>query len=169
MAVPQGSQIALYLPRAFFADSWSVSVPSKNITAMTLYIESMRRMPGWANALMQLRNNIWATVGLKNLGSFKEILHVKHACDYIKGDRVGIFTVVSNEHHEVVLEDCDKHLNVRVSFYINDLGDQSHIAVTTVVHVKNWLGRLYMIPVFPIHKLILWRSMAQIRAIYKSQ
>lgn len=167
MVVPQGSQIVSYLPRAFFADCWTVSVPSKNITAMTLYIESMRRMPSWANGLMRLRNKIWATIGIKNLGSFNEILHLKHACDYIEGDRVGIFTVVTNQRNEVVLEDCDKHLNVRVSFHISDQGPQTSVAVTTVVHVKNWLGRLYMVPVYPIHKLILWRSMRQIRAIYK--
>lgn len=27
--------------------------------------------------------------------------------------------------------------------------------MTTVVHVHNWLGRLYMLPVAPLHKIIV--------------
>jgi hypothetical protein len=78
------------------------------------------------------------------------------ASDYQVGDRVGIFTLISNSANEVLLGDSDKHLNVVVS--VHKQADSAHqgvtVTVTTVVHVHNWLGRLYMLPVTPAHKVI---------------
>jgi hypothetical protein len=52
--------------------------------------------------------------------------------------------------------DLDKHLDVVLSIYKhphNQNGTQS-ISVTTVVQIHNLLGRIYMLPVTPLHKLI---------------
>lgn len=75
---------------------------------------------------------------------------------YLPGDRVGIFTLIANTADEVLLGDKDKHLDVVLSVHkateVNS--GQVLVAVTTVVHVHNWFGALYMFPVTPMHRII---------------
>ena len=83
--------------------------------------------------------------------------------DYRPGDRVGIFTLIENTPDEVMLGDSDKHLEVVLSVHCaRPTGQPVRVTVTTVVHTKNRLGRLYMLPVKPMHRLI---SPAVLRAI----
>ncbi|WP_419723785.1 DUF2867 domain-containing protein [Vibrio sinaloensis] len=39
--------------------------------------------------------------------------------------------------------------------------------VTTVVHIKNWLGRVYMLPVAPMHKIIVPSSLKALERQYQ--
>ena len=114
-------------------------------------------MPSWVNALMSLRNQVVSKLGLKNLGSFSNIQQGKLAADYEVGDRVGIFILYDNTHQEVILEDQDKHLGVKLSFYIDPEidGGSAKVHATTVVHVNNTLGKVYMFLVKPAHKVIV--------------
>ncbi len=109
---------------------------------------------------MATRNRVVSIFGLKNLGGFSQIDAKKMESDYRPGDRVGIFTIISRSANEVLLGDKDKHLNVVVSVHKRVEADSGMtlVTVTTVVHVKNWLGRLYMLPVAPAHRVIA-RSM----------
>ena len=52
--------------------------------------------------------------------------------------------------------DRDKHLDVVLSVYKHplDQGGVQSVSVTTVVHIHNLLGRIYMLPITPLHKLI---------------
>ena len=95
-------------------------------------------------------------VGLKNLGAFDQIDKSKAECDYKPDDRVGIFTLVANTFDEVLLCDKDKHLDVTLSVHRAAEADTGAlvVTVTTVVHVHNLLGRLYMLPVTPMHRII---------------
>ncbi|MYN06281.1 DUF2867 domain-containing protein [Pseudoduganella aquatica] len=70
------------------------------------------------------------------------------------GDRVGIFSILYLSDDEVILGDADKHLKVCVS--VRKLSEaRSAVAVSTVVHIHNLLGRVYMLFVAPVHKLIV--------------
>lgn len=95
-------------------------------------------------------------VGLKNLGAFDKINKLKPECDYKPDDRVGIFTLINNTFDEVLLGDKDKHLDVTLSIHRAVDVDTGAVVVTvtTVVHVHNLLGRLYMLPVVPVHRII---------------
>ena len=76
---------------------------------------------------------------------------------------MGIFTLVENTPDEVLLGDSDKHLDVVLSVHCaRAAGQPVRVTVTTVVHTKNRLGRLYMLPVKPMHRLI---SPSVLRAI----
>jgi hypothetical protein len=56
------------------------------------------------------------------------------------------------------------HLQVVVSVHRRAEGESGTtlVTLTTVVHVKNWLGRLYMLPVAPVHRVI---ARAMVRAV----
>ncbi|WP_211206857.1 DUF2867 domain-containing protein [Thiolinea disciformis] len=79
--------------------------------------------------------------------------------------RIGIFTLFENSFDEVLLGDRDKHLDVMLSVHRRVLNTGQHvcITVTTVVHIHNWLGKLYMIPVKPMHRIIVPRVLSNIR------
>ncbi|EHU2070762.1 DUF2867 domain-containing protein, partial [Acinetobacter baumannii] len=109
--------------------------------------------PQWIEWSMNMRNKITSKIGLKDLGSFKQIDTHKKENEYVAGDRIGIFTFLQRTENELVIGDDDKHLNVTLSIYKNE--DTQVLTVTTIVHIKNWLGRLYMLPVIPAHRKIV--------------
>ncbi|GLQ71848.1 DUF2867 domain-containing protein [Vibrio penaeicida] len=159
MTFQSNAQIHQFISGAYFHDTFTTYIQNHNQSAMDVYIELMSKSPQWVNALMDLRNRIVGVFGLKNLGKMRELQSDKKAADYRVGDRVGIFTLHSVNRQEVILKDNDKHLNVKVSFYLEDLGDRIQVHATTVVHVHNNLGRLYMLFVTPAHKIIVPSSL----------
>ena len=155
-AVPPASEINARLPGAYFHDCYVISVPYSTHTALSYFLTALEKTPAWVNSLMGLRNKIVRLVGLKDLGGLGQLSPSKPASAYAPGDRVGIFTLISNSPDEALLGDRDKHLDVVLSIYKHPLGqgDVQSISVTTVVHIHNLLGRIYMLPVTPLHRLI---------------
>eukprot|EP01034_Spumella_vulgaris_P027324 gene27324-34024_t len=114
-------------------------------SALALYLDVVARTPGWVNRLMALRNRVVGLFGLKNLGHLNGATTLRPAGEYKLGDRVGIFSILYLSEAEVILGDTDKHLKVRVS--VRKLGEpRSAIAVSTVVHIHNLLGRFASCP-----------------------
>lgn len=160
---PAGSRIADRLAGADFFDAWSIDAADPSLSALGQFLKAVQTTPRWVETCMNLRNRAVQLVGLKDLGELSEINPAKPPADYRPGDRVGIFTLFENTPDEVLMGDRDKHLDVVLSVHCaRPAGQPVRVTVTTVVHTKNWLGRLYMIPVKPMHKLI---SPSVLRAI----
>lgn len=152
---PTGSRIASRLAGADFCDAWAIDAADPTLSALGQFLKSLQATPRWVNACMTLRNRAVQLVGLKDLGELSTIDPAKPDTDYRPGDRVGIFTLFENTPDEVLLGDRDKHLDVVLSVHCARHPDRPvRVTVTTVVHTKNRLGRLYMLPVRPTHKLI---------------
>lgn len=101
-----------------------------------------------------------AWFGLKDLGKLSVVEKGRSPESYRIGDRVGIFSIVSMTDQEVILEDADKHLSAQISIYVSP--EQPYkIATSTVVHVNNWLGRVYLFFVVPVHKFIVPAMLAR--------
>ena len=154
--VPTPSAIAAYLPGAYFHDSWAITAGEPDLSALGQFLKALQATPPWVNALMTIRNRMVAALGLKNLGTLSRIDPAKPASAYLPGDRVGIFTLIANTADEVLVGDKDKHLNVVLSVHKATEGNSGRVrvTVTTVVHVHNWFGALYMLPVTPMHRII---------------
>jgi hypothetical protein len=162
---PNGSAIRSLLPGAYFHDAWVVEAGDPSLSALDQFLKAAAATPSWVNQLMSLRNTLVGLVGLKNLGSLPS---AQPSHSYRPGQRVGIFTLISATEDEAVLGDSDKHLDVTLSVFKSrpEPGSAVMVTVTTVVHVHNLLGRLYMLPVTPLHKLIVpsvMRAVAQPR------
>lgn len=154
--VPASSALAASLPGAYFHDAWAIAPLDSSASALDMFLKVTAGTPGWINTLMALRNRVVALVGLKNLGTLSGVDPHKPASAYRIGDRVGIFTLFANTPNEVLLGDKDKHLDVMLSVHktVDARSGQVLATVSTVVHVHNWLGRLYMLPVTPMHRVI---------------
>ena len=114
--------------------------------------------PKWVEKLMKIRDSLVGFLGLKTtskLGSRDEILaNIK--CKV--GDQLGLFKVFYKTANEVVLGENDKHLNFRVSLLYesnSDFPDAKNVIITTTVKFNNLFGKLYFLPVKPIHGLIV--------------
>ena len=154
--IPPDSVINAQLPGAYFHDCYSIDVPNSNRTALGHFLIALARTPPWVDFVMTLRNKIVKVVGMKDLGRLGDVNLSKPESAYAPGDRVSIFTLVSNTPNEVLLEVHEKYFDVVLSIFKHSPchhGKQA-ISQTTVVHVSNLLGRLYMLPVTPAHKFI---------------
>lgn len=152
--VPRNSDIAKLLPGAYFFDSYGMPLAHAGRSALEIYLDVIRKTPAWVDFLMALRNHVVRLFGLKYLGNLGEVKKLKTASEYRVGDRVGIFSLLSMTDSEIILGDSDKHLDVKVSVCkLEDVGRES-LAITTVVHIHNLLGRVYMFFVTPFHRII---------------
>jgi Protein of unknown function (DUF2867) len=153
---PVNSRASQLLLGASFHDAWRVTSGRIDRSALEHFLAAAEKTPRWVNAAMGARNRIVQRFGLKHLGALDNLDGTRKSMDYVPGDRVGIFTLFENSFDEVLLGDRDKHLDVVLSVHRRLLpgGQAVEVTLTTVVHVKNLLGRLYMLPVTPAHRII---------------
>ena len=162
IAVPSASAIGNQLQGADFFDAYEMPLEHGGRSALEIYLDVIRKTPGWVDFLMASRNRIVLLFGLKNLGHLGEVTLTKEASAYKIGDRIGIFSLLSASDDEVILGDSDKHLDVKVSICKLTHGAQDFVAVSTIVHIHNLLGRVYMFFVVPFHKLIVPATLARV-------
>jgi hypothetical protein len=104
---------------------------------------------------MKVRNSIVRLFGLEVSG--KEAQEQDY---YPLGSRLMIFTVSARNENEIVMEEDDKHLKFRTSVLVDR--EKSEIYLTTVVKFHNWGGRLYFIPVKPVHRMLVKSQLKKI-------
>ncbi|SFJ19969.1 DUF2867 domain-containing protein [Celeribacter neptunius] len=101
-------------------------------------------MPGWADALLRLRNTLVKPLGLKT-----------ESTDTGDG---AIFPVEYEGADELILGTDDRHLNFRICLR----QDAGRVHMATWVHRNNVLGRAYLMLVMPFHRLITRDAMRRI-------
>jgi Protein of unknown function (DUF2867) len=147
---PPGARIRAQLPGAHFHDAWAIAAARPELSPLEQFLRAARATPAWVESCMRLRNRLVQPFGLKNLGDMAALQPNRSASAYGVGDRVGIFTLFEQHSDELLLGDRDRHLDVTLS--VHQTGGV--VTLTTVVHVHGLLGRLYMLPVAPMHHLI---------------
>lgn len=152
-AIPTESALSRYAAEADFSDAYHTANPLPALSALQIWLETVKKTPRWIALAMHMRNAVVRRLGLKDLGSLTELDLFKTAQDYQVGDRLGIFTIVSIAAGELVLCDRDKHLDVYLSLCKVHAG--RGVVVSTAVKTHNLLGRLYMLPVKPMHRRIV--------------
>ncbi len=114
--------------------------------------------PKWIDKLFAFRNKLASLFGLKTSGKIadKQKIIDNFTCE--KGEQLGLFKVFEKTSDEIILGEDDKHLNFRVSLFIdkeNENKTKKNLIITTTVKFNNWFGLLYFLPVRPFHKLIV--------------
>jgi hypothetical protein len=159
---PPAARIASEIRGSDFHDCYAMPLAHEGRSALAIFLDVVARTPRWVETLMGLRNRIVSLFGLKNLGHLGALPPLKEAADYRIGDRVGIFTLLSATDDEVILGDSDKHLDVKLSVCKVVREGREAVAVTTVVHIHNLLGRIYMAFIAPMHRIIVPASLARL-------
>ena len=113
--------------------------------------------PKWIDTLLAFRNNVVKWFGLKTAGN---LTNRQQQLENFKGEpdeRIGLFKVFHKSENEIILGEDDKHLDFRVSLYLdeNTETNQNQLTISTLVKFNNIFGKLYFMPVLPFHKLIV--------------
>lgn len=176
--LPEASRIRLALPGADFADCYVAADPAPGLSPMQAWLDTVACTPAWTRLLMAWRNRLVRLVGLKDLGGIGELdarARRKTAAEFRVGDRVGIFDIRHLGEDEVLMGQDDRHLEVQVSLCKRqrlgaDGRNEPVIALGTVVHIHNPLGRAYMGLITPFHRLIAPAMLrAGVRAMSRPQ
>lgn len=136
-----------------YADSFVVSLNGIRPTIEQVGKSFFTTSPAWIAKLLLLRDKVGRMIGLKTAGDAgkRDELLAHFRCEV--GERIALFHVLDKNENEVIFGEDDKHLNFRVSLYIDKL--KSTLTVTTFVKRHNWLGKTYFLFVKPFHKIIV--------------
>jgi hypothetical protein len=153
-SVPRDSALSALESTADYCDAFEVSLEDDRRSALYWYLDFASRTPKWIDFLMAIRNTAVRLFALKNVGNLADVPPATSAEHLQAGDRVGIFTIRTVCDKEAVFEIIDSHLDVVLSVY-KEGGAAPKVKVITMVFYHNRLGRLYMIPVAPMHRLVV--------------
>src|SRR4051794_28223290 len=92
------------LAGAQFADAFSITTETTDLTARDAATRMLSHSPPWVDALMQLRDLIVAPFGLKTA----------HSARHANVDKVGFFPVLSETPQRLIAGFNDNHLDFRV-------------------------------------------------------
>jgi len=110
-------------------------------------------LPGIALAF-RIRDAISVRFGVKRIGGFTG----RHATPPKVGEKLDFFVVERIAPKILTLSERDRHLDVVTC--ITTTGQR--LTITSSVKVHNLFGRLYMIPVAPAHRLIVWAMLRRL-------
>jgi hypothetical protein len=122
--------------------------------------------PKWADHLLVLRDKIVGLFGLKTTKSLVRSKGQSEGAKYQIGESLGMFKLFDKSDNEFVLGENDKHLDFRVSLFLESLDyetDKMRLSITTAVKFNNNLGRVYFFPVKPIHKILVRTMLKDIK------
>ncbi len=164
-AIPESSAFARLPPGwATWSDAWEVPIGRSDATAFDLFTATMGPQPVWLDAALRLRDRIGGLFGIQPVGAFSRETRANppDRASVAKGDRLGIFTVLDIDDDELFVGEDDRHLDYRMVFRRDQEGGRFIVAMMLRTH--NLLGRLYMLPVAPVHRHLMRRMLLQASA-----
>lgn len=135
--------IADALDRVDFQDAFSIDVdPSLPSDPQWWADKMLADPPGAVAVLMALRNLAMRPFGLKT-GQLDE-----------SGEH-GVFTPLARRDSELLVGTDDRHLNFRGNLVTESSPERTTLTLGTVVKFNNRFGRLYFLPVRPMHAHVI--------------
>ena len=153
---PSDGLLRQYFAQGDFLDSQSVPLPHPAPDAATLTIATFFNMPNWVVGLLALRDRLVGPFGLRT-GSQHDLRPPTRE-EIVSATYPGIFAVHAATDDEVILGCNDTHLDFRVSILRSSHEDL--VALSTWVRPHNRFGRAYLALVYPFHRIIVARCLA---------
>lgn len=149
--LPTNSLLGKY-PNQYIDAYQGTFISEKEVTVEQITLAFFYTSPQWINTLFKLRNFIVKAFGLK--GSNVDVRYIKNSTVKV-GQSFGLFKVFEMNQREIVLGEDDKHLNFRVSIYLEQIEKQSNLIISTTVNYHNTLGKIYFLLIKPFHKIVV--------------
>ena len=114
--------------------------------------------PKWIDKLFIFRNKVVKLFGLKTANNISKRQQQLENFTGQPGEQVGLFKVFHKTDNEIILGENDKHLDFRVSLFLesnNVETNQKELTISTIVKFNNQFGKIYFLPVRPFHKQIV--------------
>lgn len=154
--IPVESVVLVNAQKPFdYVDSYAFGIPtsgSPTVDELTYHLFTVG--PAWAGVLLRIRDALVAVFGLRR--TRPPAARREEQLRYEPGERAVLFTVSHRTEDEIVLAECDRHLDFRCSV-LRSTSDNRELVVrvTTVVWFNNVWGRCYFAIIRPFHCLIL--------------
>jgi hypothetical protein len=151
--LPQPSLICSALDHIDYEDTFAVKVPGL-VAAEQMPPLFFKVFPKWFTGLMYLREAIAGLIGLKT----GKGIDVKRQLREFKGEigeSIALFHVMDRNDEEILTGENDRHLDFRLSFFARPVGEETELLLATTVRYNALLGKLYFLPVRPIHRIIV--------------
>ena len=155
---PAESRLQPLLAGAHYHDAFSAEMADPGLRPVDLMARFSAAFPAWGETLLGVRNQVVKRLGLRDVGAFRKADASAPGAVQV-GDPLGIFHVLAMDDAEMVLGVDDDHLDVRISVLKRGEPSRASYVIGSVVTIHNLLGRLYMLPVAPIHRLIVRDAM----------
>jgi len=139
--LPPASQLHAHRAPGDFLDCYRIASDMSARAAA----EVITAFPGWAKALLRLRNAAVTPFGLKH-GAAEDV------------DRIAVFPLQSETGAEVIVGLDDRHLDFRVAV----LQQEGWVYLSTWVQPHNLGGRVYLAGVMPFHIAIVRNALARV-------
>jgi hypothetical protein len=153
---PDDGALRRYYQEGDFLDGQWVPLPHPAPDAADLTLATFFGMPPWVKGLLLMRDGLVAPFGLKTGRS--ESFRAPTRDEVLNCTYPGVFAVHSATPDEVILGTDDRHLDFRVSI-LRSVPDDL-VAVSTWVRPHNMAGRAYLAAVYPFHRIIVARCLA---------
>jgi hypothetical protein len=162
---PTASLIEKSFTKFDYTDAYSCTFPSQQERSVDDAVQAFFKTESPViSSLFKLRNAIMKPFGFKaSDASDREKALRKFKIE--KGNALGLFKVIDRSDNEVIMGEDDRHLNFRISLLLTrDLQNPVSytLVLSTAVTMNNQFGKLYFIPVKPMHKLIVPSMMKSI-------
>jgi len=151
--LPENSLIIKSFSPIDYEDNFSVQINNK-IDLIQLPILFFQSFPNWFRGLMLLRETLAKPFGLKTAHGMDVEKQLQNFKGEI-GESIAVFNVMGKSKNELMLGENDKHLNFRFSVFSFPNKNGTEVQMATTVKYTSWMGRIYFLPVRPIHRLIM--------------
>ena len=149
--LPQRSVLKPLYAKAGFADAFAIDLPSHATgDAERLATHMLMGQARWVGWLVALRDTLVAGFGLKTSSDLR---------DDVATDRIDFFRVYDRRRHEIILGEDDRHLDFRLSVFVEESALCRRLVATTVVTFNHLGGRAYIAGIAPFHRLIVKSSL----------
>lgn len=141
--------------RLAYHHAQSLALPC-DLTPLEAWNAMMARPLPLLGLAFRLRDAISARFGVKRIGGFSQSARASVRL----GGKLDFFTVERNDPEALTLTERDRHLDVMIAVTTRN----RLLTITASVVTHNGFGRIYMLPVGPVHRLIVWlllRRLAQ--------
>ena len=153
--IPKGSLIANEHDLTHYQDAFAIKVPSsRGVPPEQLVRLFFNSFPSWGMVLMSIRERIAFWIGLKTAKGL-DIEKQMQAFTGEPGQSLALFHVKDRTDSEILTGENDKHLDFSLSVIGRYVNEEFEMILATTVIFNNWLGRLYFLPVKPIHRLLV--------------
>jgi hypothetical protein len=149
--MPASCAFSRELAKLYYWDSFEARLSRAGLSMTDIYLGIFAHLPGWANRLLILRTKIVSVFGIKGPTS-AQLDNVEIKKKYVVGEKIALFTLLSQDDNEIVAGGNDKHLEFRVSVLRLSEDGVSKVAVTTIVIPHNFFGKAYLFLILPFHK-----------------
>ena len=138
-----------------YQDAFGIQVPlSAAVSPEKLVLLFFESIPAWTRFLLGIRETLASLIGLKTAKDMDIAGQLSKFRGEV-GQSIALFHVRDRTPTEILTGEQDKHLDFSLSFIGQTKPNHFEVILATTVIFKGWLGKVYFLPVKPIHRMLV--------------